>query len=383
MPETRRHAQGDGIGWGGGTDAVECTDKARMTSSPTIPQTLTVQYDVALIDGVTPSDPIDIATAPFDPNTQIFEVSQDAVGLIDPDLRMGGSMGDRWIPWIEVALDGASGTIPIAIVDGQDPSQVLVVIDPGTLVTPSSPLFREVQFRCPQGALIRVGDPAAPAGPGRVRLRILLECEDCGGGGGGTGPAGPPGPEGPPGPPGPEGPAGGGTAEMLMDFSNSVNFAVATIPLAVAIDTAAAVVQPAADLNVMLEFPEDAELTYYGYWQLQMPAAYVPGSPIVARLNVVGDGADPANASFSGQFERDTNVDLNNNTSFGATVTDAAIPITATGFSTEFTLTFTTGGQRDGILAGEPFRFRIFRNALDDYDGSVFFLRGSLEIQVA
>lgn len=174
-----------------------------MTPS-TSRQTLTVQYNVLRIDGQTPSEPFSLATQPVDPQSQVFEVVQDAVGLIDPDQRAGGSMGDRFIPWIEVVLD-EPGQIQISIVDGQDPDLVLASIVGPTAVVPGTPFFRAAQFRCPQGALIRVGDLAAPTGPGRVRLRIIAHAEAGPGAAGATGPAGPAGATGPAGPTGPTG----------------------------------------------------------------------------------------------------------------------------------------------------------------------------------
>ena len=198
-------------------------------------QTLTVQYDVESIDGVTPSKPFsrDPTSETFiAPNAEgIYVVKQGAVGLIDPDLGVGGSMGDRFIPWIEVCRD-APDTVEIAIVDGEDPDKLLEVVEGPTAVTPTSPLYLTQFFRCPQGGLIRIR--SGLDGPGKIRFRILLECEDCppsgGGGRGQTGPTGPTGPSGPastipvptgpvstvPGPTGPTGPTGpsGGTPPL-------------------------------------------------------------------------------------------------------------------------------------------------------------------------
>ena len=176
-------------------------------------QTVTVQYDVGSIDGSTPSEPFsrdENSDKYLRPNAEnIFVVEQDAVGLIDPDQGVGGSQGDRFIPWIEVCLT-AAGDVEISIVDGEDPAKLLAIIEPATAVTPTAPLYRSRSFRCPQGGLIRV--TASGGLGGKIRFRILLECEDCGdggGGGGGVGPTGPTGPTGPSGgPPGPTGPTG-------------------------------------------------------------------------------------------------------------------------------------------------------------------------------
>lgn len=185
------------------------------------PQTLTVQYNVQHVNGSTPSVPFSRAEGSpnyLRPNKEnLYIVDQDSIGLIDPDQGVGGSMGDRFIPWIEIAPVGAGASYEIAIVDGQETSRVLRVVLPSTAATPASPIFIEGldQFRCPQGALIRITCDDEDQET-VIRLRILLECEDCApcgtcptGPTGGTGPTGPTGgPTGPTGPAGPTGPTG-------------------------------------------------------------------------------------------------------------------------------------------------------------------------------
>lgn len=358
-------------------------------TAPSIQQTLTVQYTVLEIDGATPSDPFSLATQPIDPRSQVFEVVQNALGLIDPDQRAGGSLGDRFIPWIEIVLDDG-GQIELAIVDGQDPDLVLATIVEPTAVVAGTPFFRERTFRCPQGALLRVGDPSgAPVGPGRVRLRILAQAElgtTTPTGFGATGPAGPTGPTGPAGPAGsvgptgPTGPAGGGTVQMLLDVTNSINFI--SLSPAVSLTSPAPVVQGAANGSVLLEFTDSDEVSLEAYWQLRMPADYVASSPVVARIDVVGSGAASANASFSGALERDTNFNILGGSSFGSSVSQAVLMNASAGFNSTFDLTFSTPTQRDGILAGEPFRFRLLRDTLDAYTGTAYFQRGVIEVQV-
>ena len=143
-------------------------------------QTLTVQYDVESIDASTPSRPFsrdESSDAFLRPNAEnIFVVKQEKVGLIDPDQGVGGTQGDRFIPWREVCLE-ADGDVEIAIVDGETPAKVLTVVQSATAVTTTEPYYRDRVFRCPQGALIRV--TASGDLGGKIRLRIILECEDC------------------------------------------------------------------------------------------------------------------------------------------------------------------------------------------------------------
>lgn len=144
------------------------------------PQTLTVQYDgVTDLDGVTPS--VAFSRDPTSPDyiepdaSGIYHVPQNGpLGLVDPDLGVGGSMGDRWISWLELAPEVAS-TISVATVDGEEPTLQLAAIEPAQLV--ASVLFRNTRFRCPQGGLIRLGGTAGAAT--KVRLRISLEPETC------------------------------------------------------------------------------------------------------------------------------------------------------------------------------------------------------------
>lgn len=196
------------------------------------PQTLTIQYNVQHVDGTTPSRPFsrDPGNRTYVKPTadNIYIVTQDRIGLIDPDQSFGGSMGDRFIPWIEIAPVGGSTSYEIAIVDGQDTSRVLRIVQPSTAASPAAPMYFEGirQFRCPQGSLIRITALNTDRAT-MIRMRVLLECEDCecddcptgptgatGPTGVSLGPTGPTGPTGsvtgPTGPAGPRGPTGTG-----------------------------------------------------------------------------------------------------------------------------------------------------------------------------
>lgn len=143
------------------------------------PQTLTVQYDgVTVFDGTTPSvafsrDPSSPLYIEPDANG-IYHVPQNGpLGLIDPDLGVGGSMGDRWIPWLLVVPDAADNIV-VQTVDAEN-DVFLETVEPLQLVVQS--LFRNRRFRVPQGGLIRVSGDAGIGG--RLRLRIMLEPDTC------------------------------------------------------------------------------------------------------------------------------------------------------------------------------------------------------------
>lgn len=138
------------------------------------PQTLCVQYNnVSAYDGVTLSVPY--SRRIVSPNDEgIYEVDQaGGLGLIDPDGGDGGgSMGDRFIQWIEVVVDVAT-TITLDVVDGQDTTLVLTTVVPPTAV--DAVLFRGASFRVPQGALLRVRSTGGTGG--RLRMRPALEAD--------------------------------------------------------------------------------------------------------------------------------------------------------------------------------------------------------------
>jgi len=143
-------------------------------------QTLTVEYQTNALDGSTPGKPI-ILNENVTPETQdvavppnsegIYQVKQARLGLIDPDfVDAGGARGDRFIPWLQVSSSTA-GKVTIQIVDGVDPTRVLRDVNVDADV--DNTFYRDVTFRVPQGALIRVtGTDLTEI---VVRLRAALE----------------------------------------------------------------------------------------------------------------------------------------------------------------------------------------------------------------
>jgi len=147
-------------------------------------QTLTVQYDTTGLDGVTPGKNIIIAAGTeaesqegyIPPNAEgIYVVPQGKLGLIDPDfIDQGGARGDRFIPWIMVSSTTA-GTVTIELVDGEDPTRVLKVLNSAVAV--ATTFYRDRSFRVPQGALIRVTGVGLTSPV--VRLNAKLDCDEC------------------------------------------------------------------------------------------------------------------------------------------------------------------------------------------------------------
>lgn len=88
-----------------------------MPSNKTAFLQVTIEYHVlGALDGITPAPPISI-----DPESPIFVPGDErgirvvdvpgSLGLIDPDLLVGGTQGDRCIPWIYLDSNGIAGDI--------------------------------------------------------------------------------------------------------------------------------------------------------------------------------------------------------------------------------------------------------------------------------
>lgn len=148
------------------------------------PQTLCVQYsNIEAFDGTTPSLPFVRALRSTNAEN-IIEVDQAGpLGLVDPDGGEGGSMGDRFILWLEVVVD-APTTLIGELVDGENPDIVLATVIPSQAV--SEAFFRGVHFRVPQGGLLRLR--TVPPVGGRLRYRPALTPDDCCDAAGGSGP---------------------------------------------------------------------------------------------------------------------------------------------------------------------------------------------------
>jgi hypothetical protein len=124
--------------------------------------------------------------------------------------------------------------------------------------------------------------------------------------------------------------------------------------------------QPAADYATfwtrnsiaVLEF--DDSNTEYATWVGVIPEAAVLTSGITVRAQVIGKTATSGNVRVCGQFERlntDTDAD-----SFD-TATCATVAISGTS-GTPVVMSFTSTSI-DGLTAGDPFRFRWYRDSED------------------
>lgn len=148
-------------------------------------QSLTVEYVVSgSLDGTTPAPPIvtdesDGDATPFDKDTQIYRVEVENLGLIDPDLGVGGSIGPRCIPflWIDTEETGsAQASLDVVGIVG-DEAKLQRQLE--NLSGDAGGYFDD-NFMVAQGSAIRVSGFTAAADPIIVRLTIAVPkgCKD-------------------------------------------------------------------------------------------------------------------------------------------------------------------------------------------------------------
>jgi len=179
------------------------------TTRPTTPQSLTVEYVVTgSLDGTTPAPQVQIDqnasdATPFDEQAQIFRPSAvENLGLIDPDLLVGGSIGTRCVAFLSLDTEqtgAANASLDVVGVRGS-PADVFFQKQVRDLAGTTGPVFLDEGFNVPQGSDLRLrGFTAEPGGEIRVRITLLVpeDCADvaafrcaCEGATGATGPTG-------------------------------------------------------------------------------------------------------------------------------------------------------------------------------------------------
>lgn len=160
------------------------------TQRPTTPQSLTVEYTVTgSLDGTTPAPELQIDqhasdATPFDEDAQIFRPeSVEHLGLIDPDLLVGGSIGTRCIPFLSIDTDqtgAGTASCDVVGVRGGSPSDVFFQKQIRDLAGTAGPIFIDEGFNVPQGSDIRLRGFTVPEGEElRVRVSLMVPA-DCG-----------------------------------------------------------------------------------------------------------------------------------------------------------------------------------------------------------
>ena len=162
-------------------------------------QSLTVEYVVTgSLDGTTPAPTITIDgsdpdATPFSREDQIYRVEVENLGLIDPDLGIGGSIGARCIPFFWIATDelgelGASLEV-VGMGRASAPPRLQKLLED---LGGKAGTFYDAGFFVAQGSAIRLGGFVAGPSPIRVRVSILVPttCSDFALGALATGPGG-------------------------------------------------------------------------------------------------------------------------------------------------------------------------------------------------
>jgi hypothetical protein len=155
------------------------------TNRQTTPQSITVDYLVTgSLDGVSLApeviiDQNDPRATPFDTDTQIFRPDPvPNLGLIDPDLLVGGSIGPRCIPFLSIdttATGDPGASVDIVGVREAGEPDVFFQEQIQSLEGATGPIYLGDGFNVPQGSDIRLDGMSAPAGvPIRVRATILV-----------------------------------------------------------------------------------------------------------------------------------------------------------------------------------------------------------------
>lgn len=338
-----------------------------------VPHTLTVQYLATSLDGATPSIPFSTDSGNPDfipPNPSgIYVVPRagvevPALGLIDPDQGVGGSMGDRFIPWMSVFVDVAT-TVTISIVDAEDPGADLLVLEADVVVTPELPLYRNSCFRVPQGGQIRIvtADPT----PARVRLRIIVSieetCDDSSGGANGaTGDA--------------------PMQELILDAYSVAFNAMTPVEGGVNLNvptgfTPVVWTRVLTTEHVVLIYNNSTEEEIAAVFQTVLPLVY-HGGDLQIELELGGDAVTPV----AGDAEMYALIEaMPPGTDYTVLAFGAEIDLTTeipTDTSIVRASSLVSGAQLDGLVAGDAFRVLIGRHPNDEYNGSVLFFRGRI-----
>jgi len=146
-------------------------------------QSLTVEYVVSgSLDGNTPApriviDQSDDDATRFDVADQIYRVEVENLGLIDPDLGVGGSIGPRCIPflWIDTEVVGDAGAAAELVGIVRDAAKLQSVVAD---LAGDAGGYLDDGFMVAQGSAIRLSGFTAGADPIVVRVSILVP-ESC------------------------------------------------------------------------------------------------------------------------------------------------------------------------------------------------------------
>jgi hypothetical protein len=168
------------------------------TNRPTTLQSITVEYTVTgSLDGTTLApeviiDQNDPNRTRFDQGAQIYLPDPvESLGLIDPDLLLGGSIGPRCIPFLtlDTTETGLAGAALDVVAVRADPGDVFLQKQIRDLDGVAGPVYIEDNFNVAQGSNLRLSGYVAGAEPIRVRVSVMViqSCAELGAGDAGNG----------------------------------------------------------------------------------------------------------------------------------------------------------------------------------------------------
>lgn len=132
-------------------------------------------------DGVTPAPEVELGLTPTDGDSQVYQppAEDGFLGVIDPDLGFGGSVGPRCISQLVVEVgDGTLGPDPKVTVEAERDGEFMELYEVGVITT-SGLVVARAPFIVPQGAVIRIFGVDAGSEPCRVRMTSSLPADVC------------------------------------------------------------------------------------------------------------------------------------------------------------------------------------------------------------
>jgi len=146
-------------------------------------QSLTVDYLVAgSLDGTTTAPEVQLGQGgtPFDASAQIYQPAPvEDLGLIDPDLGAGGSIGPRCIGQLLVDLRGEVAPPGSRVIVAAQRGTELVELEEVLDLSGETTAFKGTAFVVPQGAVLLLVGPTAGAEPILVRVSIETPSDPC------------------------------------------------------------------------------------------------------------------------------------------------------------------------------------------------------------
>jgi len=143
-------------------------------------QSITVDYLVAgQLDGITAAPVVELGVTATDPDSQIYAPGEAPdLGVIDPDLEVGGSIGPRCITQLLVDIaDGSAAAGAAVTVEAEVGDEYLPLFKVGDITAGGLAIL--TPFIVPQGAVLRLTGVQAGSEPVLVRVTTDTPEDPC------------------------------------------------------------------------------------------------------------------------------------------------------------------------------------------------------------